>query len=441
MRKLRLALVIAALPVFAAITSCSSKREAPLATLGNRAIREGDFQSYLKSVHPPEKVAEINRESSERSRALAQYLDDLAIAAKARREGIDRQPRFGKAVELMEVKTLAHLVTERYRDQIVRDSQASAAEVQGYYEQHQDQFSETPRFTARHLLVYVKGNPAFPEKGLADAAARAKAKEALAKLRSGRSWDEVTKAYSDELATRQRGGLLHDAQFGYFAPEVERAVRTQALGKPGEVVKTVFGYHVLEVESRITEGTPKPFEEVKGVITERLSQQRSVEARKAFMTPLWAEVGFAMTEAGKRPGNLLDDNAVALHEILAVVAGRNILEADFRWFLKDAFIPQQRQRAYSRPGARQSMLESFLDMSVLAAKARKDGMDRTPDFAHTRVLMEQDLLAEFMQERDKAGPFCQQCGQTDEERQLAQRKYFERVRAEVGLELAGAPNP
>jgi hypothetical protein len=74
-------------------------------------------------------------------------------------------------------------------------------------------------------------------------------------------------------------------------------------------------------------------------------------------------------------------------------------------------------------------------MLVLEAKARREGLDKTPDFIQRRLAMEQNLLSEFMQARDKAGPFCQ-CQQTEEERRVAQRKYFDRVRAEVGLEVA-----
>jgi hypothetical protein len=434
-----LSLVLPALLVFAADAPGVLMTDVPLATLGKKVIREADFQRYLEHAYPPEKFKEINRNSSDRQNALEEYLDSVAIAAKARRAGIDQETRFKKARELMEVKTLSHLVTERYRDRILQSSQVSPEEVKAYYEQHKHELTVEPRFTAHHLLVYVQGNPAFPEKGLGDAEARSRAKEALAQLRAGKSWDAVAKAYSDEIATNQRGGLIRDAQFGYFAREVERAVRTQELGKPGEVIKTVFGYHVIQVEHRITEREPQPFEQVKELLTDRLSQQRSREARTAFMTPIWEEVGFRPREAAERDVPLLDEQAVAPEEILAEVGGKKILEADFRWFLKDALIPQQRASAYSRPGARQGMLSSFLDMLVLEAKARKEGLDKTPDFVQRRVLMENNLLAEFMQERDKAGPFCQ-CRQTDEERRVAQKQYFERVRAEVDLEIARGPN-
>jgi len=211
-------------------------------------------------------------------------------------------------------------------------------------------------------------------------------------------------------------------------------VRTQDLGKPGDIVKSAFGYHVLQVEDRIVDKTPEPFEKVEKRLAERLSQGHASEARKAFIEPIAEEVGFKLTEAGKRDDFLLDETAVPPDAVLAEVAGKKILESEFRWFLKDALIPQQRVAAYSRPGARQNMLTSFLDMSILEAKARKDGLDKSVEFTRQRFLMQQSLLLEFMQERDKVGPFCQ-CQETPEARQESERQYFANLRAEMGLRV------
>ncbi len=406
--------------------------ETPLATLGSQPIREADFQRYLGDAFPPEQVAVINASPADRRSALEEYFDSLAIVTKARRAGLDRETRFEKALELMEMKLLAHLETERYRDRIVRESQVSEEDVRKRYEQRQHELTEAPRFTAHHLLVYVQGNPAFPNQGLSDAEARAKAEAALAQLRAGKSWHAVAAEYSDDVPTKHRAGLIKNGRFGYFAAEVERAVKTQELDQPGEVIRSVFGYHVLQVRDRITEKVPRPFEEVRKILTDELAQERSADARETFMTPIQQEVGLHVTDAGQREAPLLDEKAVPQDEVLAVVGGRPILESDFRWFLKDALVPEQRASAYSRPGARQNMLSSYLDMLVLEAEARKDALDQTAEFIGSRVSMERKLLTEFMQQRDQAGPFCR-CGGTAEERQRADREYFDRVRAEVGL--------
>ena len=86
------------------------------------------------------------------------------------------------------------------------------------------------------------------------------------------------------------------------------------------------------------------------------------------------------------------------------------------------------------PGVRGKFLASFLDDLVLEAKARSEGLDTRPEFIRQSTSMRQKLLVEFVQEHDKAGPFCQ-CQETPEERISADRRYFDQVRAEMGLRV------
>lgn len=383
-------------------------------------------------------VAQTSGEPDRSRPSLDADLDHRAIAEMAHRLGNDRAQRFLKAVELMEMRLLAQRVTELHRDAIVTQSAVSPAMLRDYYEQHKKEFTEEPRFTAHHLLVYVKGNPAFPERGLSDARARAKAMEALASLRAGKGWREVAQRYSDDVATQLREGLIRDRQFGYFAPELERALRTQALGRPGEVIKTLFGYYVVEVVERTTENVPRPFEEVTELLRERLTQQLSRDAREAFMTPIWREVGFVLTAAGQSEAALSDEKAIAPDTILAEIAGKPITESDFRWFCNDALLPSQRMSVYSRPGARKNMLGGYLDMLVLAAKAKRDHLDRAPEFIRSRKAMAESLLLEFLQQAEPTRRVPQPKA-ADAERRSAEPPYLARNGAERGLAADSAP--
>lgn len=409
-----------------AVTSGEFEQRSPaLATLGSVVLRESDFRSYAKGV------LAISHDPGERRKALEEYYDTQALAAKARRQGINRSPRFRKALELMETKILSHMLAERRSEATARTESIAEEELKTYYEAHKSEYPIEPRFTAYHLLVYVKGNPAFPDKGLDDTRARARAKKALMELRSGKSWEAVTRVYSDEITTNP-SGLIRDGQFGHFAPEVEHAVKTQELGKPGMPIRSDFGYHVIEVEARVTESRPKPFEQVQGILTDRLQRERSTGVHERFMAPLREAARFTLRDGSKRDANLLDEHAVAPDELLAEVAGKPIRESDFRWFLDDAFIPQQRAAAFSRPGARASLLTSYLDMLVLEANARAIGLDETPEFVRTRSGSETDLLVEFLEARDNIGPFSKSA-ETDVQRMVEQQEYIARARIEVGL--------
>lgn len=211
--------------------------------------------------------------------------------------------------------------------------------------------------------------------------------------------------------------------------------------RPGPVLRTVFGYHVVQVESRVTHRTRRPFAEVREVLAERLGSRRAAEARDAFMARARTEVGFVLREAGRRDASLLDERAVAAEEILAEVDGQPIREADFRWFLQDALLPGQRASAWSRPGARRGMIGSFLDMRVLAARARRERLDRTESFIRRLAAVEESLLREFTEARDGVAP-PGQCTAVGPGRQRERRAYLDRLRAVVGLQIvSGDPRP
>lgn len=405
--------------------------QAPLATLGAAEIREGDLRAHLAAERAPGEVEAILADPAARRGALEAYLDGLALAARGRQLGIDREPRFLVARSLAAKRLLAQLLGERHRQRL-QGAPPSEEELRREHARHREELSEEPRFTARQLLVYVEGNPAFPERGRPDAVARARAEEALRRLRAGEGWDAVARAWSDEPGTRERGGLVRDGSFGRFAPEVEAAVRALPLGRPGPPFRSAFGWHVLQVEARVTRRTPRPFREVKALLAERLVTARSAAARERFLAEAREAVGFRLREAGRRDAPLLDRGAVAPGEILAEVEGQAIREEDFRAFLEDALLPAQRARAWARPDARRVQLGAFLELQVLAAAARREGLDRTEPFRRRLAALEEALLREFAEAREGVAP-PGQCTAVGPELQRARRVYLDRVRAQVDL--------
>ena len=226
---------------------------------------------------------------------------------------------------------------------------------------------------------------------------------------------------------------------GYSPPEVETALRQQEPGRPGDVVKSQFGYHVLQVEQRTVEGEREPFEKVKEIIARQISDVKSSALHKAYLDSIRAEVGLKETAAASNNAPLMfNSSAVKPDEILATLAGAPIREADFQWFIKDAYLPQQRTYAFSQPGARREMLASYLNMRAMEAKARKEKLDQDPGFENTRAMMEMKLLAEFLQGRDKTSPWTLP-GATEAERTAALKKYTNQLRTEMGLKESSDP--
>lgn len=404
-----------------------------LAKIGDQPVTESDFERFLRGSLSPSEIQSIQQDPPSRRQALDEFFDLLALATKAKKDGLDQTINFEKARDLMETKLLARRLQERRCSQLPNSIlQVDEQEIRRFYEEHTERFVVPPCFTARQIMVFVTGNPAFPERGLAPSAAKAKTEEVRRKLLAGHSWETVARDYSDDAATNLHGGLVTDASFGFFPPEFDSAVRQQKPGELGEIFQTAFGYHLLLVERR-TDGGLKPFDRVKTEIASELSAKKEAIAAKTWMDSLRAEMQLVKTAAADSPS---PTSAVDSAEVLAMLGDKAIREEDFQWFVRDAYRPEQRTRVLQKPGARRALLQTYLDMRTLAAKARQDGIDKQAGYTDTYYVMEMRLLAEFLQERDKTTPLALP-GANEEQLSSALRDYLRRTRAEAGLLSTG----
>jgi hypothetical protein len=413
---------------------CNPSQETLLATLGTNSIRQSDFTFFVQGMFAPDERELLATNAAARTEALEAYLDLRVLSAKARKDGIDKDTRFIKARELMEMKLLARMLTEQEREQFMRAATVTEPELKSFYDRYPDRYQIAPQFTVRQILVYVKGNPGHPEKGHEHADAAAKAAKALERLRAGESWDVVARECSDDVATGRRGGLMENAQFGYFPSEMEAAIRTQELGKPGDVVKSAFGYHVLQVEKRTLQSERQPLETVKELIANDVSNEKINAAHQAYLEPIRAAVNLKETSLASRDTFVLNPPGIEANAVLATINGVPVCEADFEWFARDAFRLEQREQAFSRPGARRGMVKSFLNMKALEARARQLKLHEVADFQALRSVEEMKLLGEFLQERDRTTPWL--LTGDDDARTAALKDYMARLRTEMDFKTA-----
>ncbi len=89
-------------------------------------------------------------------------------------------------------------------------------------------------------------------------------------------------------------------------------------------------------------------------------------------------------------------------KVLATLGTSVVRESDFELFLNVSLPEQQRAQVMMMPGAREQYLKRFLDYKILAAKARKEGIAKGPDFAKKMQLMEMQVLIQSLFDRDGA---------------------------------------
>jgi peptidyl-prolyl cis-trans isomerase D len=160
--------------------------------------------------------------------------------------------------------------------------QPTQQQIQQYFTAHQSEYSVPEQARSRHILISATQGDAK-----ADADAKAKADTVLKQLQSGGNWNELAKKYSDDPGSKNSGGELGFAQRGKMVPEFDNAIFTQKIGDI-KIVKSQFGYHVIQVEERTAAHT-QSLSDVLPTIQATLIRQGAAQAEDNFAKALTSE--------------------------------------------------------------------------------------------------------------------------------------------------------
>jgi peptidyl-prolyl cis-trans isomerase D len=159
--------------------------------------------------------------------------------------------------------------------------QISDAEALAYYNAHQDQYQVKEQVKVRHILIAV---PAGAD-AKTDAAAKAKAEDLLKQIKAGGNFADLASKNSDDPGSKTQGGELGWLDRGKTVPEFDKVAFSLAPGQTSDLVKTQFGYHILQVEDKKTAHL-RPLAEVKPEILPLLEQQKAGAAEQTFASSL-----------------------------------------------------------------------------------------------------------------------------------------------------------
>ena len=161
--------------------------------------------------------------------------------------------------------------------------QPTQQEIEAYYNAHKSEYSIPEQAKARHILIKVDANA----DAKADAAAKAKAEDILKQIEKGGNFAELAKKNSDDPGSKDTGGELGFARRGMMVPEFDKAIFTQKIGET-KIVKTQYGYHIVQVEERQPAHT-QTLAEVLPTIQATLMRQKSTAAQDAYARTLTSE--------------------------------------------------------------------------------------------------------------------------------------------------------
>jgi peptidyl-prolyl cis-trans isomerase D len=150
------------------------------------------------------------------------------------------------------------------------------ADLQRAYEQNKEAFRTPERVKARHILLKTQGKPASEE-----AAIKAKGENLLKQIKAGADFAKLAKENSEDTGSGANGGDLGDwITHGQMVPEFDKAIFALKPGETSDLVKTQYGYHIVQTLARQDAGL-RSFAEVKNELATQYKKQRTSELMQA----------------------------------------------------------------------------------------------------------------------------------------------------------------
>ncbi len=153
-------------------------------------------------------------------------------------------------------------------DNFVSKADVSDSEIQKYYESNPELFKHPEMVKASHILISLNNGADEDQK----AEARKKIDALAKRIKEGEDFSELAKSHSD-CPSSSNGGDLGFFKKGQMVKPFEEAAFTMKPGEISPVVETRFGYHLIKVEEKKSEGT-YPLEQVKPQIQQMLTREK-----------------------------------------------------------------------------------------------------------------------------------------------------------------------
>ena len=218
-------------------------------------------------------VEEAYREQVEKARIRYIQLPRTRFAQNAQVTDAEARDYFAKHTQeyrLPEQREAAYLLVDPA--QLAAKVPVDEAAQRAYYQEHKEEYAQPEQVHARHILIKTEGRT--------DADAQKILEGARARLAKGEDFGVLARELSEEPAAKTSGGDL-----GFFGREqMVPAFSEAAFGaQPNTLagpIKTEFGWHLIQVLEKRPAGT-QPFEQVKPMIAQRLSADRTAEMAEA----------------------------------------------------------------------------------------------------------------------------------------------------------------
>jgi peptidyl-prolyl cis-trans isomerase D len=169
------------------------------------------------------------------------------------------------------------------------EAQVSQQELQGYYDQHRDEFRAPEQVNVRQILIKTPlpgSDGKVDQKGIDDA--RKKAEDVLKQLKAGAKFEDLAKKYSEDPSGKDGGSVGWIKRGGFPVPDVDKAAFSLAKGGTSDVINAGYAFVILRVEDK-QDAHMKTLAEVKDQIEPILKQQKAQQAADSAASALLSQ--------------------------------------------------------------------------------------------------------------------------------------------------------
>jgi peptidyl-prolyl cis-trans isomerase C len=176
------------------------------------------------------------------------------LMQEAIREGLPARPDVKAQVAVAQQTVVLRALIENF----VKQNQPTDAEIKARYDQLVKQVGGGKEYHLHHILVDNEQQ----------------AKDLIAKIKAGASFEDLAKQYSKDPGSGKNGGDLDWSDPKAYVPEFADAATKLQKGQMTDTpVHTQFGWHIIRVDD-IRETAPPPLEQVKQQIVQQMQQEK-----------------------------------------------------------------------------------------------------------------------------------------------------------------------
>ncbi len=218
---------------------------------------------------------------------VSKRLDELKKEFYGKDDGTIDEEKFKQELEAskltepeLRLQLKATLLDEKLSESITKDLKVTDAEVQKYYDDNADRFTNPESRDVAHILVETE----------------AEANSLYRQLQDGADFAKLAEGNSTDTASAKDGGKLTDVK-GSFVPEFEEVAFALKTGEIGKPVKSQFGWHIIKALADTKLESVTPFADVKDSILDQLLQDKKAKAVAEWQSLLDAKYALLIAYA------------------------------------------------------------------------------------------------------------------------------------------------